>query len=367
MMTTSRRRGKAPTSSRGTRLSRALALAVTLVLAVTTLGAVAIREFDKEDVLTFETLDASFDRFKELESKGLIDPAALPAYDLGSEGATVPVYQPPIESLIARTEGTGIINDPSTATTLVLYETLKNQDRYGKELAQLANAFAYISGFPEFNADFQLELLKTGLPSISDTVVRAWQTDFVVDMFQIIKEKLNERLPELRQVFDSTNSPDISKDKKNDMVVDLMVEVALQIMQDPESQMWADLTAILGDPLGPALVPVLNSSLAESAMEDPQGIESRAEEKREEILETIQTLAGKIILFNPYFPSPCLKDTSYCSEDFQKTSEELELQDLYRKAQEDPDFADDDFSSDLRKRCVFSPLLSPSSPLSTCS
>merc|ERR1712190_451506 len=115
-------------------------------------------------------------------------------------------------------------------------------------------------------------------------------------MFQIIKEKLNERLPELKQVFNAMDSPDISKDRKNDMVVDLMVEVALQIMQDPESQMWTDLAVILGDPLGPALVPVLNSSLAESATEDPQGIQSRADEKKEEILETMQTLAGKIIL-----------------------------------------------------------------------
>jgi len=131
------------------------------------------------------------------------------------------------------------------------------------------------------------------------------------------------------------------------MVVDLMVEVALQIMQDPESQMWADLTAILGDPLGPALVPVLNSSLAESAMEDPQGIRVRIEEKRGEILEAVKVLAAKMIVFNPHVPAPCLKNSTFCPEVFQNTNEEVEIQKLYKRAQEDPDFANDEFSSDL--------------------
>ena len=85
-----------------------------------------------------------------------------------------------------------------------------------------------------------------------------------------------------------------------------------------------------------------------------------AEEKREKILETMETLAGKIILFNPYFPSPCLKDMSHCPEDFQKTNDEIEMQKLYTRAQEDPDFADDEFSSDLRERCVFSLSIFPS-------
>ena len=159
---------------------------------------------------------------------------------------------------------------------------------------------AYVAGVPEFDGDFQLEVLKTGLPPFADLVVRTWQTDMVVDVFQDIKGKLRSNLGLFEGLFEEISSANVTESNKRSAVVALVVHLMIELIRDPEAVFWQDLAAVLGEPLGPALIPILESPMIQEVLEeDRQGVVQRALEKEEEIIAALEVLAGKIIVYNP--------------------------------------------------------------------
>jgi len=284
-----------------------------------------------------ESLVNSLAKFEQSVKFGFVPSKALPEGDIGN--ATALVYQPPLQSLYL--DSTGEINDPSTQVILALYEILLNPQVYA--LDDLLNQVAYIAGFPQFDAAFQMELVKIGLPDVNDAVVRAWQTDFVVGLTQELLKSLNEDgLETFRKAFppleEGTSklfrAPKADEEIQKNMI-SLLVDLVVGLLEDPDSVVWADLTVILGDPLGPALIPALKSPIIAGALNDTDGIKERAFERQDELMSALSVLAGKNILFNPFFPSPCVDPNSInCSLGYsdENTTQSNEFATLYRQA-----------------------------------
>merc|ERR1711977_392121 len=248
---------------------------------------------------------------------------------IGKTNANALVWQPPLDSFIAKNGETGEYEDMTTQTVLVLYEVLQNQTFYN--LTDLSNVMAYIAGVPEFGVGFQRALIDVGLPPIADTLVRVWKTDLLSDMFKEIQQQMNRTVADFRGLFTELEDQDLTEEERQGKTIDLVVNLAIALLRDPDSILWADLTAILGDPLGPALIPTLKSGIIENTLSDPEGIRDRAMEKQDELIENLKSLAGKIVLFNPYFPEPCLRNTTECP-DLGGSKEATELQELFVRA-----------------------------------
>merc|ERR1712072_317297 len=305
----------------------------TTMLALLVVTAATVISGELADEITESSLNDALARFREDVSVGLVSPKALP----GPAANGTDVWQPPLQSLIAKQQD-GYLADPTTQTLLVLYEVLQNQTFYN--LTDLSNVMAYIAGVPEFDGDFQLEVLRTGLPPLADLVVRTWQTDMVVDVFQDIKGKLKSNLGLFEGLFEEISAANVTESNKRSAVVELLVHLMIELIRDPAAVFWQDLAAVLGEPLGPALIPILESPMIQEVLQDRQGVVQRALEKEEEIIAALEVLAGKIIVYNPYFPSPCLANSSFCPEAFDDTEEGNELQDLFERAQAGDDSID---------------------------
>ena len=277
--------------------------------------------------LSDEKLDEALQRFEQDAKSGLIPQDAL-SENLLDFNQSVLIYQPPLSQL--NYEEGGRLTDPGTSIILTLYEILDDPEGYS--IDELLDQFAYIVGMPQFNSAFQLELVKTGLPSLSDTVVRTWQTNFIVDVFQDIKVKLKENLSEVTDKLSKVTDKSLPLEERQKEGIDLIVDLGVEMVRDSDGQIWQDITAILGQPLGPALIPTLNSSIVQGMLDDTEGIKERAMERREEVLDALRTVAAKVILFDDFFPAPCLRDDSYCPSDFQNNSKGVQLQGLYREA-----------------------------------
>jgi hypothetical protein len=292
---------------------------------------VASQELSEEKMLQ------ALENFEQDVALGLVSPKVLPEAVTNNTAGTL-IYQPPLESLFTMSSQTGQPTDPNTQTLLVIYETLFNSTFYG--LDEVMDELAYIAGFPSFDSAFQLGLVESGAPEISDAVVRVWQTDFVVDVFQEMKRKLNEQgVERYRKAFAEISDESISKEERQSLLVQLIIDIAVEIVGDPEAFLWEDLTAILGNPLGPALIPALKSSLTTKALNDTEGIKQRAIERSEELIDAMQILAGQVMLFNPFFPSVCLKgslaEKKDCPENFQNTTASQEFAAFYQQRIED--------------------------------
>merc|ERR1711977_279188 len=260
---------------------------------------------------------------------------------IGKTNANALVWQPPLDSFIAKNGETGEYEDMTTQTVLVLYEVLQNQTFYN--LTDLSNVMAYIAGVPEFGVGFQRALIDVGLPPIADTLVRVWKTDLLSDMFKEIQQQMNATLvADFRGLFAELEDQDLTKEERQGKTIDLVVNLAIALLRDPDSILWADLTAILGDPLGPALIPTLKSGIIENTLSDPEGIRDRAMEKQDELIKNLKSLAGKIVLFNPYFPEPCLRNTTECP-DLGSSKEATELQELFVRAADGDESVGDAF------------------------
>merc|ERR1711977_86272 len=259
---------------------------------------------------------------------------------IGKTNANALVWQPPLDSFIAKNGETGEYEDMTTQTVLVLYEVLQNQTFYN--LTDLSNVMAYIAGVPEFGVGFQRALIDVGLPPIADTLVRVWKTDLLSDMFKEIQQQMNRTVADFRGLFTELEDQDLTEEERQGKTIDLVVNLAIALLRDPDSILWADLTAILGDPLGPALIPTLKSGIIENTLSDPEGIRDRAMEKQDELIKNLKSLAGKIVLFNPYFPEPCLRNTTECP-DLGSSKEATELQELFVRAADGDESVGDAF------------------------
>ena len=92
------------------------------MLALLVVTAATVISGDLADEITESSLNDALARFREDVSVGLVSPQAL----LGPAANGTDVWQPPLQSLIAKQED-GYLADPTTQTLLVLYEVLQNQ------------------------------------------------------------------------------------------------------------------------------------------------------------------------------------------------------------------------------------------------
>jgi hypothetical protein len=230
--------------------------------------------------------------FEEAKQQGFVNPQAI----MYSNEPNVTIWKPDLETLYYKGWNEGQTDDLTALFGTVLHEILSNMTFYGADV--LVDDILRMYGLEKVvSAEGVMELIRVGLPSRDDMVVRAWETGFLLDAITELTQLMAEQ-KDLGEFYDEP--------------FEGLILIFNQLVQDSNNMLWEDLRVILGDPLGLALLPVLNSSIAKNATNDPEGIEKRTEEIMPKLLEDFRSFATKNLLYNPYLPVPCLRGMASC-------------------------------------------------------
>merc|ERR1711904_760877 len=174
----------------------------------------------------------------------------------------------------------------------MLHEILSNMTFYGADFL-LTDVLEIFQLDNVVTADGIMNLMEIGLPSRDEIILSVRETGILEDGLSEITRLLSEQ----------KNLTELSENPVQAFVVLLSV-----LLRDTDNRLWKDVSVILGDPLGPALIPILQSDFATNATQDPAAISQRANEIFPRLLNHFRAFGMKNLLYNPYLPSPCLRD-----------------------------------------------------------
>jgi len=174
----------------------------------------------------------------------------------------------------------------------MLHEILSNMTFYGADFL-LTDVLEIFQLDNVVTADGIMNLMEIGLPSRDEIIVSVRETGILEDGLSEITRLLSEQ----KNLTELSENP-----------VQAFVVLLSDLLRDTDNRLWKDVSVILGDPLGPALIPILQSDFATNATQDPAAISQRANEIFPRLLNHFRAFGMKNLLYNPYLPSPCLRD-----------------------------------------------------------
>merc|ERR1712176_937410 len=255
-------------------------------------------ESGKPNISAYETQEG-WDRllravrdFDEAKKEGFVNPAALGF----SDDPSIKLWKPDLETLYYKGWDKAQTDDLTALFGTVIHEILSNMTLYGGDV--LLTDILQLYGLEDvLTAEGALELIRVGLPSRDDLVVRTWETGFLLDAITELTS-LMAKQKDLNVFYDEPFTG--------------LILIVNQLIKDSNNVLWEDLRVILGDPLGMALLPVLNSSIVNNATKNPDKIQARTEEIMPRLLDNFRSFATKNLLYNPYLPVPCLRGMESC-------------------------------------------------------
>lgn len=199
---------------------------------------------------------------------------------------SVPVWYPPPETFIWK--GNNDTDDVSAVYGRVIHDILANMTFYGAD--EVLTNYLDIFGAAD-QAPTLLSMLSMGVPEQDQMIVRISKTNLVADTMAYFMNKAASQ--------DNVDPNDPGP---------ALASILGDFFSDYDSQVWKDVSVVMGPPLGPAIIPFMrsnfNSSQSGQAQSNPN--------KFPKFLDSFRLMGIRTLLYNKYMPIPCLKRDAYC-------------------------------------------------------